>query len=95
MKEPKTIETHLTHISNILIRGAAISAVILLAWFFWLVNGSDFGAGYFAYWFDLSQNDFIRLNLVGMMILKIIGLVFFLIPYAALKLYKRNLNQHV
>lgn len=75
-----------TMICKILIRAIIISLFILLAWFFWFTIGSELGARLYASWFGLTRSEFVLLNLAGLLAFKMACIVFFLIPFAAIKL---------
>jgi len=88
-------DTHdLKKIAGILIRAAVISLSILIVWFGWLLMASEFAYEIYSVWFGITQQDFILLNLIGLLVFKIFCAVFFLIPFAAIKLYeKQTCNQ--
>ncbi len=82
--------THdLKKIAGILIRAAIISIVLLIVWFGWLLMASEFAYNIYSIWFGITQRDFILLNIFGLLVFKIFCTVFFLIPFAAIKLYEK------
>ncbi len=80
----------LKKIAGILIRATVISLVILIIWFGWLLVGSEFAYKIYSIWFGITRQDFMLLNLIGLMGFKIFCTTFFLIPFAAIKLYEKS-----
>ncbi len=83
----------LKKIAGILIRAAGISLAILIVWFGWLLIGSEFAYKNYSVWFGITRQDFMMLNLIGLMGFKIFCTTFFLIPFAAIKLYEKSTNR--
>ena len=80
----------LKKVAGILIRATGISFLILIVWFGWLLTGPEFAYRNYSAWFGISKQDFILLNLFGLMGFKIFCTTFFLIPFAAIKLYEKS-----
>ncbi len=87
----KQINRHdLKMVAGILIRAAGIALAILIVWFVWLLIGSEFAYKNYSVWFGITRQDFLWLNLIGLMSFKILCTTFFLIPFAAIKLYGKS-----
>ena len=91
-KRTKQNDKHdLKIIAGILIRAALISLGILLLWSGWLVVASEYAYKIYFGLFSITQQEFISLNLIGLLVFKIFCTVFFLIPFVAIKLYERSI----
>jgi hypothetical protein len=67
-----------------------ISYGILIVWFFYFLYKRDLIFREHSRWFKLNEEQFDVLMYVGMMIFKLMIMVFFLIPYIALVLMGRG-----
>ena len=91
-KQTKQNNTHdLKIIAGVLIRATLISLGILLVWSGWLVVASEYAYKIYFGLFHITHQDFISLNLIGLLVFKIFCTVFFLIPFVAIKLYERSI----
>ncbi len=87
----KQINGHdLKTVAGILIRAAGICLAILIVWFVWLLIGPEFAYKTYSVWFGITRPEFMLLNLIGLMGFKILCITFFLIPFAAIKLYEKS-----
>ncbi len=63
-----------------------LNYVILLIWFFLIIFARGWLYRLHTQWFKLSEERFDMINYVGMMLFKILILVFNLTPYLALRI---------
>jgi len=80
-EQKKLLET----ISAVLLRCVILSLALLYSWFaFYLLSGNS---GYIIHsgWFPLTPKDYVVVNYFGMAFMKILIVVFFLIPYLSIK----------
>ena len=67
-----------------------LTAGLLGLWFVGYLVAGDVAFEIHCKWFDLDRHDFDVLNYYGMALLKMIAVVFFLIPFVALKIAGRT-----
>ena len=72
--------------SAILIRCFGICVFILLVWFLWSITFLDFGYQFYDAWFGITRQEFVMINLYAMAGFKVMGFIFFLIPWLAVRL---------
>jgi hypothetical protein len=85
-EEKRLLET----IAAILLRCVILSLALLYLWFaFYLLSGNK-GYAIHSIWFPLIPNDYVSVNYFGMAFMKILILVFFLIPYLSVRWALRN-----
>ena len=71
---------------------AIINYALLVVWFLLFVLLYEWLHQYWSRWFRLPAEQFDFLNFAGMMLLKIFILVFNLVPYVALRIVGRAIN---
>lgn len=79
-------QENLDVIAGILIRCFVGGMALLLIWFAWYVFGSDWVYQVHSRWFQLPRQTFDAIHYAGMAITKIAIILFFLLPWIAIKL---------
>jgi hypothetical protein len=77
-------------VAGLLLRCFLLSVALLAIWFLFYLAGGDWAYSVHSKWFDLSRHEFALLNYYGMAFLKLGAIVFFLLPYCAIKLMLRK-----
>lgn len=87
--------TELTELLNIyakvLIRAFCIGLIILFVWFIFFLFCSDFAFDLHSEIFEITRKDFNRVNYYGMTFMKLALLIFFLLPYIAVKMIVKKI----
>jgi hypothetical protein len=86
-------EVFLETLAKILIRSFFLGLAFLLLWFVSYLIAPDWIFQMNARWFNIGRRDFELINYFGMGFLKIIILLFFLIPYLAIESILRKRKQ--
>ena len=76
--------------AGVLIRCFIGGMVLLLVWFFAYAIGGDGIYALHSKWFQMPRQTFAAIHYAGMAFMKILLLLLFLLPYAALKLVLRK-----
>ena len=79
-------------LAAILIRCFFMTIALLFVWFAVFAAAGEFVYDVHSLWFDLEWYDLNLIFYVGMAVLKITALVFFLFPYIAIRLVLRGEN---
>jgi hypothetical protein len=77
-------------LAEILLRCFLFSLALLIVWFMSYVVGGDWIYSIHAKWFNVSKHEFVLMNYYGMALVKLCAVVFFLLPYGAIKLRLRK-----
>ena len=77
-------------VAEIFLRCFLFSLALLIVWFVSYVAGGDWICSIHSNWFDLSKHEFAMMNYYGMALVKLCAIVFFLLPYGAIKLMLRK-----
>jgi hypothetical protein len=77
-------------VAEILLRCFLFSLALLIVWFMSYVVGGDWIYSIHSKWFILSKHEFVLMNYYGMALVKLCAIVFFLLPYGAIKLMLRK-----
>ena len=77
-------------VAEILLRCFLFSLALLIVWFVSYVAGGDWIYSIHSKSFDLSKHEFAMMNYYGMALVKLCAIVFFLLPYGAIKLMLRK-----
>ena len=72
---------------GVLIRSMAIAFGILLFWFIGFLAGSDYAYRFCLDILNISMNEYILLNIGGMVVFKTLGITLFLIPWLSIRLF--------
>lgn len=80
----------LGRLASVSIRCFFLSFALLIVWFFFYVLAGDRGYNMHAQWFELSRHDYALVNYYGMAFTKICAIIFFLIPYFAIRVVLRK-----
>lgn len=73
-------------IAAVLIWSFLFAMALTLAWFIFFIVARDWAFALHSKWFDLTPRDFDLMCYYSMALMKIIGIVFFLFPYLAIRL---------
>ena len=76
--------------AEILLRCFFFSLALLIVWFMSYVVGGDWIYSIHSKWFNVSKHEFVLINYYGMALVKLCAVVFFLLPYGAIKLMSRK-----
>jgi len=79
-------QNHLEVVAGILIRCFLGGMALLMVWFAWLVFAGDWVYQVHSRWFQIPRQSFDAIHYAGMAVTKIAIIVFFLLPWAAIKL---------
>ncbi len=92
MNESSGFVSELEIISSILIRCFAIGVAFVTFWFVFFLLSRD--AGYLIHnnLFQISRHEYDLLNYYGMAFVKCCNLLFFLVPYIAIRMVLRRRN---
>jgi Family of unknown function (DUF6868) len=85
MQNNERNEVFLQTMASILLRSFLFSLAFLLLWFLLYVVAPGWMFDMNARWFNIDKRDFELINYFGMGFLKISVLLFFLIPYLAIR----------
>jgi hypothetical protein len=77
-------------VAEILLRCFLFSLALLIVWFMSYVVGGDWIYSIHSKWFNVSKHEFVLINYYGMALVKLCAVVFFLLPYGAIKLRSRK-----
>jgi hypothetical protein len=88
MTESKNVNEPFDMLAKILLRCFVLGYCLLLLWFIVFVFVGDLGIG--AKLFDLTPHELALINYCGMTVVKCAVLLFFLIPYCAIRLVLRK-----
>jgi hypothetical protein len=80
------IQKHLDVIAGILLRCFLGGMVLLTVWFAWFVFAGDWIYQLHAKWFQIPKQSFDAIHYAGMAVTKIAIILFFLLPWIAIKL---------
>src|SRR5512137_1228036 len=80
------IQKHLDVIAGILLRCFLGGMVLLTVWFAWFVFAGDWIYRVHSQWFQVSRQAFDTIHYAGMAVTKIVNILFFLLPWIAIKL---------
>jgi hypothetical protein len=80
------IQKHLDVIAGILLRCFLGGMVLLTVWFAWFVFAGDWIYQIHAKWFLIPRQSFDAIHYAGMAVTKIAIILFFLLPWIAIKL---------
>lgn len=86
------LENTLTVLSKILLWCFVLGFLSLLLWFTFYITAADFIFGVHGGMFDLTRHDFDLMNYYGMAFVKGINFLLFLVPYIAVRLVLRGIN---
>ena len=84
------IQEHLDALAGILIRCFLGGMVLLAVWFAWFVFAGDWIYQLHARWFQIPRPSFYAIHYAGMAVTKIAIILFFLLPWIAIKLMSRR-----
>ena len=73
-------------VAEILLRCFLFALALLIIWFMSYVVGGDWIYSIHSKWFAVSKHEFALVNYYGMALVKLCAVVFFLLPYGAIKL---------
>jgi uncharacterized membrane protein YedE/YeeE len=79
-------QKHLDIIAGMLIRCFLGGMALLLVWFAWFVFAADCVSQVHARWFQIPRQSFDAIHYAGMAVTKIAIILFFLLPWIAIKL---------
>jgi len=79
-------QNHLEVVAGILIRCFLGGMALLMVWFAWLVFAGDWVYQVHSRWFQIPRQSFDAIHYAGMAATKIAIIVFFLLPWATIKL---------
>ena len=86
MNESMELKGRLEVTAKILIRCFILNFTLILLWFlFFLVGGGRWGYELHAGIFDITRHEFTLINYCGMAFVKLCNLIFFLVPYVAIR----------
>jgi hypothetical protein len=80
----------LNRVAAILLRCFLITAGILLFWYMFYMVAGDWAFNVHAWLFDVTRRDFMLMNYIGMVFVKLCADIFFLIPWIAINLVLRK-----
>jgi hypothetical protein len=80
------IQKHLDIIAGILLRCFLGGMVLLTVWFTWFVFAGDWIYQIHSGWFQIPKQGFDAIHYAGMAVTKIAIILFFLLPWIAIKL---------
>jgi hypothetical protein len=63
---------------------------LLVLWFLVYLIGADFAFRIHTLWFDIDRSAFDAMNYYGMALLKTVAIVFFLVPFVAMKMVAKR-----
>ena len=85
------VDALLERLAGILIRSFFLAIVLLLFWFFlYVLGGGGWSYSLNSPWSTLTRHDFDMLNYCAMAFVKMCAILFFLIPYLAIRLVLRK-----
>ncbi len=82
----KRYSDELKLISAFLLRSLGIWFLILASWFIIYLGIIHLNLYYLVEWLNISETEFVTKNITGMMNLKLLGYVLFLVPFIAIQL---------
>ena len=77
-------------LGDVLLRCVLLGFLLLLFWFGFYLLAGDWAHGIHARWFELTKHQFDLMNYYGMAFIKMSVILFFLIPYVAIRLVLRK-----
>jgi hypothetical protein len=80
----------LNRLAGALIRCFFLAYVLLLIWFFFYWLTGDFGYRITSLWFRVSPHEYDLMSYCGIAFVKICTILFFLIPYVAIRMVVRR-----
>ena len=90
MDHSESMEVCLECMARILIRSFFMGFALLIVWFLFFAVGADWIHRMHSQWFAMSQSSFNVIHYCGIALLKIILIVFFLIPYFSIRLVLKS-----
>ncbi len=85
-----TFGDNLETLARILIRCFIGGVLLMLIWFISFTFGGDWIYGFHSKWFLMPRQTFNAIHYGGMAFIKILLIVFFLLPYIAIKLVSKK-----
>jgi len=85
MEKSERTDVFLQTVATILLRSFLFGLALLLLWFFLYLTTPNWMFELNASWFNVSKRDFDLINYFGMGFFKIGIILFFLLPYLAIK----------
>lgn len=79
-------QNHLEVVAGILIRCFLGGMVLLMVWFAWFAVAGNWIYQIHARWFQIPRQSFDAIHYIGMAVTKIAIILFFLLPWIAIKL---------
>jgi hypothetical protein len=77
--------------ARILVRCFVLNFALILLWFFFLLIGSGrWGYEFHSMLFDITQHEFVLINYCGIAFAKLCNIIFFGLPYIAIRLVLRQ-----
>ena len=76
--------------ASVLIRCFFLAVGVLVFWFVFYLLGGDLAYSIHSTMFDISRHEFAMMNYYGMAFVKVVSFLFFLIPWAAIRIVIRS-----
>jgi hypothetical protein len=87
MNESTDLKDRLEVTAKILLRCFILNFALILFWFFFfLIGSSRWGFEFHSKIFDITSHEFAVINYCGIAFAKLCNLIFFLVPYVAIRL---------
>jgi len=95
MNESGNLKNRLEVTAKILLRCFILNFALILLWFgFFLIGNSGWGYEFHSKMFDITRHEFVLINYCGIAFAKLCNIIFFLLPYVAIRLVlKHNFRQ--
>ena len=90
MSEQNNVNDLLDALAKVLLRCFVLGVLLLLISFGVFLVADDWAHGFHAKWFDVSKHEFDLMYYYGMIYVKICVILFFLIPYIAIRMVLRK-----
>ena len=87
MNESLDLKNLLDITAKVLVRCFILNFALIMLWFFFILIGNgQWGYGFHSKFFDITRHEFVLINYCGMAFAKLCNIIFFGLPYIAIRL---------